>query len=638
MKRAAATIMFIVAAMMMTAGPAQALPLPPLPPIPGVPTVPGVDCTADVTIGSPVGGPANGIDPGPENPRSDFPDATIYEAYGYGGLSWPSLNPECELGPDALHDPGRSASGTVANILLGGLALGVAVVAAVLRFAFSPSSLDVFDPVMTLAAEALGDNVFRALFWLTLALTGVMILFYSSRARFTQSARSAGWVMFAGLIGLVATLWPLTVAPVVDDALTGTLAAINTNMAGGSSTGLTAADGAAANLHRAVLYETWCAGMVGRAGGKTADKFCPALFASSTLSREELAEIAKDPSRAEALAEQKAEAFTAVAEDLKEADPAAYEYLAGEHNTDRIWYAVLGLFAFVCAGPFMFMSGVLLLYGLIVVRVAIMLAPAAAVIGGFPKTRKYLTGLFDYVMGALVTALMFGALAAVFIAMVGGFLDPSTGMPAPMASLLLGITTIVAWRFSKPLRRVKALSKVKRKHVTSERSDDSDPAAKDEAGKPKKPSGSGGGIFTPNASPASYADTTPAEARPSVIRSTLRGAAQGAAASLAMGLVTGGTATAAGTAAGAARGAGGAAVQRGMANRGSMSTSETTPVAIPAHRVGLPPGAPAEQKPRVYTPGEATPNRSVRMVAPTTTDTGERVYPIYTPEPKGANL
>lgn len=631
------------------------------------------DCTADVPIGTPTNGPANNIDPGPEDPRTGDPfkkdaKASLYEVYGYGGMSWVSLNPGCEAGPDALNDPGAAAAGTAANIMLGALALGVGIVAAILRFAYDPDTLNVFNPIMRLAAEALGENVFQAMFWVTLALTGLLIIARTMRARFAESAGNTGWVVFAGLIGMVAATWPLTVAPIVDNVLTSSIGTVHTQMAKATgNTDMTPADGAAANLHHSLLYETWCSGMVGRSAGKTADEYCPRLFAASTFTREEAKRVAGDEEAAQELKEDKEEKFKEIAEELKEADPTAYEYLAGEHNTSRMMYAALGWFGFLCASPFLLVAGFLLLFALIVVRVAIMLLPLLVVVGGFPPLRRYVTGTLDYAAGAVLTALLFGVASAVFIAVIGGFMSPDSQTHPLLSMLLLGITTYAAWKVTKPLRKVRNLADVRSRLASarkgsSDHGHDSGAAAEDRRDAngtpygPQRPSSGSGGLFAPTVAAATFAaSSTPAEAQPSMFKAASSGAMRGAAATAALGAMSGGTVTAGAMAAGAARGAGAAVLAgrmartpdaaeaaesapRAHAHAAQVSASGTrAPIgALPsAPKSGSTPGGTDEPRARVYRPGESTPAEGMRLVEPQS-DKGERVYPIYTPEVKGA--
>lgn len=596
-----------------------------------------VDCAHDIVIGSPNAGPANGIDGGPETPRAgtpfgDKPTSTIYEQYGYGGLTWPSIKSDCgaedlpgKIGETAgkATDPGGSATGSVANIGLSGLALVVGIIGATLRFAFAPDTFDIFDPVLTFAAEALGETVFEGLFWITLMATAILIAFSAHKGSFKDSAGNAGWVTMAGMIGLVAMTWPLVVAPMFDDALTSTVGGINSAVAtrGGGVNALDGADGATANLHSSLLYETWCAGMVGRSSGDTAEKFCPRLFAASTFSREEVDAIKGDNTKAMELATKKNEDFNTVATELRKYDPPAGEYLDGKHNTERFWYAALGWVGLFCAAPFVFMAALLLIYALITIRIAIMVAPVIATVGGFPPLRKYLVSVFDYVVGAFATALIFGTLAAVFIGLIGAFMSPATNVHPLLSMLLLLASTVAAWKFTKPFRKVKELGNLKKrfKKVQFGWPDSADL----DLGNATRTS-DGGPSADPGGSGARWVDSqrvpydTPAEARQSVSSSTTKSAIAGAAAPVMAGIATGGAATVGMVAAGAVSGV--------MQNRNETAHEAPSPTvrALPAG-----PRA-AEPQPRVYDPGEVSKPVRVVNTEPTRPD-NDVVYPIYVP-------
>lgn len=631
MNRARVILATLITAAFLVGSPSPAnaaMNFPDLPGLPGIDLIPG-DCAADVTVTTPLSGPANSIDGGPRHPRTgspftNTPHSTIYESYGYGGLSWPSLESGCDLGDltgNGVAHPGDSAAGTLANIGLEGLAVVCAIVTAVLRFAFAPATFAIFDPIMALSAHVLGDTIFRALFWATLIITGILILSRVHKAQLKDVAHDAGWVTMAGLIGVAATAWPLVVAPMFDHALTSGVGAISSSMADptGSSV-LNAADGAAANLHESLLYQTWCSGMVGRANTTTSDKFCPRLFMAATISRAEWASVRGNADKVQELVDAHQTAFNDVADQLKAEDPSAYEYLNGKHNTDRIWFAALGWFGLLCAAPFVFMAGLLLIYALIVIRLGIMVAPAVVVIGGYPPLRRYLTGVFDYVLGAVATAFIFGSLAAVFVGMIGAFMGPRSNIHPLLSMVLLGVTTVAAWKFTKPMRKVRSLADIKQRFGPHKAWPTTGPDGEPLTNGPVMSDSAG--IFSPSGAPTRYEHTTPAEARPSMASAAMQGAMQGATASVLAGLASGGTVTMAAAAGGAAKGAGGAAIAQGFADRGSAAAETTTPPALPGPTT---PTAP----PRVYSPAE-TISPDVRVVHPVE-DGADMVYPLYQP-------
>lgn len=654
MKRLLLGLVLAVVGLLAMAGPAAAVPDIPLPPItdlpgigvPGLPGIPTPDCTADVPITSPGTGIANNIDPGPANPRTgtpfgDNPESSIYETSGYA-FSWPSLRSGCSptdlVGADNAEDLGGSAWGAVANFMLVGISFGVAVVVLLLRYAYAPSTLEIFNPVQELAANALGSTVFMVLFGLFLVAAAVVMLFRHRDGDVRGALTHGGWVLALTVGGVAATLYPLSIGPAVDNAVTGLVAQVNSTVAKASGNDtLSAADGVGANVVQSVLYPTWCAGMVGRFNGETADEFCPRLLAASTITRAEWAEAQGDPEKMTALKEAKQEAFLDVADDLEKADPAAYEYLNGEHNDHRTWYAALGGVGMLCATLFIGTAGVLLLYGLIVLRVAIMLFPLVAMLGVIPSARHFVTKVVDYSFGALVTAVTFGAIAAVFTAMVGAFLAPGTNIPPLVAMVLLLLTTFAAWKVTKPHRRVRAVLGLTPKNRepgdTKKRWWDEDEPQANEPRKGKSGKGAG----------------TAAEAsKPSIFTDAAKGAAQGAAAATVLGIMSGGTVTAAAAAAGAAKDAAGSAAANRAANNvaalpaADTATAPGTPeltTAATAATATTPRPTGYESSPglRVFNPGEHT-DSTLRVVTPEVTENGDQVLNLFTPDSEDATL
>lgn len=641
----------------------------------GIPNPFSSDCKVQGSIAAPDQGAANSIDPGPANPHTGDPfkpgsDTSIYEAYGYSAFTWPSF----KCGAIDINISGSAWNG-VANMGLNLLGVGIAFVVAITRFAFNPDTLAIFNPILRLGSQALGNDVFKVLFWVTIAATGVLILWKARQARLKESLGGASWLVLVGLLGLVCMSWPLTLAPMFDKGLTHTVGAVNTTLAqttGDASND--AATGVASNVTRSLLYNTWCAGMVGRSSGPVADKYCPELFKASAISRAEEAKVRQSPDPAQAqqdLVKQKQTKMNSLADELKSKDPTAYDYLVGNQPWDRNANVGLAWLAFGCACLFLTTASLLLLYALIVIRLAILVFPGLAVIGGYPPLRHFVTGLFDYVAAAIIAAVVFGSLTAVFAGMIGAFIG--SGLNPALAAVLLLVTTIAAWRLTKPHRQVKNFvrPRFKRKSNGGGSSQGAgNGQAQGSGGQQEEgPSRhSGGSIFTPSYAPG-FGASTPAEAKPSMLGSAAKGAATGAASTAVLGLATGGTVTLGAMAAGAAKGAvvsgagakfgtvgalGAMAATRGIGGGGSSTqaptgrhsigvTAETASASAPTAAAGvttgpraaLPSGsAPADPKPRVYTPGESHPAENARLVEPTTTASGERVYPIYTPEPK----
>ncbi|MGL5816629.1 MAG: hypothetical protein ACRCYR_03630 [Phycicoccus sp.] len=592
----------------------------------------------------------------------------MYEVYGFAGMEWTNYDLGC--GPDAARDPEASVAGSWASLSWYSLLTAASTVTAIERWAYDPATLDVFAPVQRIADEAFGNRVFIPLFGFTLLCVTAYILTKAHTGDVRFAGNVAGWAMLVTLVAVACITWPTKIGPAADRAITGVVAGVNSAVSGTTQANLSIADSTAANLQRGILYETWRAGNFGSYSSKTADKYGPVLFRNSALTRSEERLLETDPEKAREIIELKGNRYEEAAENLKEEDPVAYQHLAGKKNWDRLMYATIGWIAFLCTTVFHFVASLLLLFSLLVIRVAVMVLPLLAIIGAFYPARRFVIKVADYVAGAVTAALMFGSVAALFTAAVGGIIAPTTNSNPLISALVMLLFTIVAWKLTKPARSLKAfgmpgLDRFRRTPI---------PRSPQGAQAPSQP-----GEQTVNApqhdpyplggrSPQPYrmswARATPAEATTrDVPRAMLSGAVQGATLGLAAAAVTGGASVVGAAATGAGRGAAtagaieatgsgaagaaaGAGAQRvlGSSTRALPAGSSTRPVngAVKSPNVSTQtshvaeaplPGSQQPRSPldgtraRVYRPGEATP---VDHLAPAKVDRSG-AHNIYVP-------
>lgn len=653
---------------------------------PGVQPAAAAGCTNPI-ITSPASGLPGKLDPGPasapakgdpaygektaahkqllDHPRND------YERYGFGGLAWQSHDPgNCDFWSTSLNDVdlGDTGASLISDTMWGLLVGATSVVVAVVRWAFDPGTLGYLLPVQQLAADVFGNVIFKALFGVTIAAGGIYILAKSSAGNVRGAAHSAGWIALVLCAAILATIYPTTLAPQVDKAVTGIVAETSNAVATagqGEQQSTNIADAIAENLRGGLLYETWLSGTLGRSDGYAADTYGHDLYAAASLTRKEVEETRLHPERADAIYKKHAEAFHNLVKkvlDDEKVDQDTKDTLIGHKKSDRVLAATLGWVGFWCLTLFLLAAALILLFGLVVFRVALMVLPFLALIGGFPPMRKLLIGLFDYTLGALAAAATFGAFATVMAFAMGLMLGPprpgEARPPWLVTMLLMIVLTVVAWRLSKPMRHVKTFVNV-RPRVSKSMLPAPAP------GQPGQPYGWHGEDGQPVSAPAAagaaaYAGAAPAEAgtRTVVGKAALSGAVQGAIGGLAAGVVTGGGATLAGAATGAARGAavasaGAAGAQiTGSATAGAVAATAAGRVAAhhqlpaPAEAAATPAAAPAPAEAtqptpaapvppvpavRFYQPGAASPADDLTPARVTVHD-GVPVYSIYTPE------
>lgn len=654
MKRAAAVIALFFAAMLFG---------------PGVGTAAAAGCV-EPAISSPAAGLPGQFDAGPApKPEQGDPDyakklaehkrliekpTNDYERYGWGGLTWQSYDPdECDFWSTNLNDVDVADTGSsfISNAMWNTLVATSSAATSIVRWSFSPSTLGYLTSIQQTAADVFGNTIFRALFFITILCTGIYVLAKSAAGNVKGAANSAGWLVLVMVAAILATLYPTVIGPKVDQAATGIVAEVSNAVATGGDTKSTGmADSLAENLRGGLLYETWTSGTFGRSDGYAAQKYGPQLYHAAAITRAEQESIDKDPGKAEEVYKAHAEKYDKVVRAIKDderVDRETVKSVIGKKKNDQVLASALAWIGFWCLMLFILVAAFLMLFGLIVVRVALMVLPALAVIGGYPPMRKTITGLFDYVLGALAAAVLFGSFAAVMAFAIGKLLGP----PAPGESrppwlvtmLLMIVLTAVAWKLSKPMRHVRTFVNLR-------------PKVSQRLAGPDYPDAPNGwnGEETERQRRASQTvppmSTRPAEAstRTVVGKAALSGAVQGAIGGLAMAAVTGGTSSMAGAATGAARGAAVAGAGAGtMHLTGSGTAGAIAATAAGRSLKGLPAAptaaAPAEAgqahapvpdvdtSVRVYTPDEALPAENLTMARHSVHD-GVPVYSIFTPE------
>lgn len=622
-------------------------------PIPDI--IPGDPLGCDTK--PPMSAPNSGLlalDSGPRawrngDPFATNPTVTAYEVYGYAGLEWTNFDVGC--GPDVARDPEGGIAGSIANMLWSSLLATASVGTAIQRWTYDPNTLDVLEPVQRTAAEALGIRVFMPLAGLTLLAMAGYIFVRSRAGDVREGATLTGWVLLVVTIVMGCILWPAKIAPAADNTIMSVIATVNTAVAGGSSgAAVSIADTNAANVQHGILYSTWASGTFGRSSGETVEKYGPILFKNGALTRSEAALIQTDPERAAEIIEDKKEKFNDAAEALKGEDPIAYEYLAGKQNWSRAMYAAIGWVAYACAMLYQLVASLMLLFSLLIIRLAVMVVPLLAVAALYWPARGVLIRVFDYVVGAVVAAVMFGSVAAIFTAILGGIMSPITNTNIVWATILMFLATVGGFMLTKPWKMAKSFGApgLSAFRGDAKGAQDAHPAHFTSR-RGQAPDGQSPGAPAPADTytrPATPAATAP---QPSFLRDTVGGAVKGAAAGAAFAAATGGASVAAGAAKGAAgAAASGAATKVTGSPTVGAAAGMATARALPSTTVKALPAGPATGTPaptirqdipvadaaprrvvagdRVWQPGEANPSAALR---PAAADRG--AYRIFQP-------
>lgn len=606
------------------------------------PAIPGVPSCDPPPPTFPTAGLAGALDPGPDAPRDGDPfaagsDLSIYEVYGYGGFEPIDGEPTCLLG--------KSFTGldlNVAQMVDGATAAVIGAFIGLQRVLFSDQLLTLLEPVNTVAINAFGNNLFLPLFGVAALITAVWLFARSRDGDVKQVLAGASWstlVLFGALTVIVSGL---SLGPFADKATTGIVGAVNTSLAKVvNADAQSAPDAIAANVHRAVIYQTFLSQTFGRDGGAAAQEFGPRIFTARAFSRADMAKMEKDPEFAKKRIEQKADQYSDAMADLKDKYPIAWEHAAGNRNGDRMGHAFLGLFGALCSAGFGIVAALLLLFARLVARVVLWVALAIALVAQHPRFAHLMRRLADYLGGVLVTGVVMSVLSAVHIAAgVGGIL--SSNVPTWLAYLLMAGLTLALWKLGSVTRRLAATAAaIPRRHpgTTSEPAPATQtepepaPAPYDRpASTADQPTYTVAGGGAAAAAAVNRWRTTARAGAPSITSGAIAGARQGAAAALAAGAVTGGTATIGAAAAGAARGAARGTALTATAHKLTGQQVQEQQQQIPTPRVRRVPRTPTQDRPtspRIYTPTEPTPPLSVSK---TTADAhGKPVHVIWTP-------
>jgi hypothetical protein len=616
----------------------------------------------DTWANTPTDGAGSIMDPGPTvkgtgDPFAKHPTTSIYDTFGFGFMEWKSVpqDPSLlqrlldhgvlgpggvvasqgaqkvgELSPKSWADNAINAMNTLGLMVLSML---LGLTALLLRLAYQPDWLHLLDPFQRIGQRVFGRGLFLGLEWVTLCCAGIWLIAHARRARFKEVANEGSWVAFTVVLGFIAVLWPFTIAPAVDHALTTGMGTVNAQAAGFDPTGSrTATEGATGTLHRALGYEVWCSGLVGRdAGRQIADTYCPRLLKASAFSYQEMAATASDPKARADLSNQKFEDYKRAVSDLCDASPTACANVVGDRPWSRFGTVALAYAGAASALPFTLISAGLLAYCLVLLRVALALLPLLVLIGGFPPAKRVVLKLGEIVLVAFRSAILMGVGCTGLLVAIGGLMSPVAQANVIVSYVIVLLLTVAFWVIFKPHRAVMAAAGKIPKGVRKLRWGTSSPSTGGAwpAGPESDPATGNDG-----SSSKDYAKSRPVEAEkaPSMPKAAWEGAKQGAMKTAAVGLATGGTVTLAGVAAGAAKGAGAAAaaekVRASQARERMPAELDPLPVApAPAQSDVVLPS-------RVYVPGEPGPDFDrMRMVPPSSVEVGRTKVDVPTQSP-----
>nr|MDQ4007539.1 hypothetical protein [Actinomycetota bacterium] len=392
--------------------------------------------------------------PPAQDPFAPGATTTIYEQYGYAGLRWNTYDLGC--GADVARSPDAVIGTAMSNWLMNLPVSFASLTSSVTGAAFEPTFLDVFDPMISNVSSTLYERLFSPWVPVVLLLVGALLVVRAGRNRLASTAAAVGWAIVVLLAATLLFRWPVASGHFADQTVTSTVGGVVSGL-NGNDRDTPPAVAASSSVHGSIFYQGWLAGEFGTADSATARRFGPALFKAQALTWREAAILENHPERGQEIIEAKQERFEEVAEQVRETDPAAYEYLTGKQSDTRVGYAILGTVATLLALPFLLVSALLLIGSFLIVRLAVMLFPAFATLGLFPPARGIVVGTGRVVGAALVNAVVFGVGAAVTVLGIGLILDPDSRLPGWLALVLMPLFSFVMWFALKPFRRLTSM-------------------------------------------------------------------------------------------------------------------------------------------------------------------------------------
>jgi hypothetical protein len=408
--------------------------------------------------------PKSSTKPGPQG---------IYSEYGYAGYAYTTydLSTGCA---STLIDPDYKFETTIAN---GEFMVATAVIGAsnaLRERAWDPETLWGWaDPLVEQATRAVYEKVFSVFGVITLAIVGLYLIWRSRQAEMGAATTTAGWAILVMVAVTAIAAWPVRSANIADQSLITTLGVVHDAVGprpqdGDQTAGckLGKADACKDNRPPAVrasdtatdtmLYRNWLRGLLGSADSTTAQKYGRALYDARSLSWDEAQKIRDNPDTRDATLTAKKTQWATVADQVKQEDPEAYEYLQGVNGMDRIGAGFIAVLASIMFAMFDLTASVLVLLGFLIFRWAVIAAPVLGTIGLLRPASSGIRRLGNAVIAAIFNIAIFGTGAAIYLFAVDLIMNTAS-LAGWLQVVLVWLCGVVGWLLLRPYRRITQL-------------------------------------------------------------------------------------------------------------------------------------------------------------------------------------
>jgi hypothetical protein len=205
-----------------------------------------------------------------------------------------------------------------------------------------------------------------------------------------------------------------------------------------------------------MLYRNWLRGLLGSADSETAQKYGMALYDARSLSWDEAQRMRESPQTRDGVLNGKKEQWEKVAEQIKQEDPEAYQYLQGVNGMDRIGAGFIAMLAAFMFAMFDLTASVLVLLGFLIFRWAVIAAPILGTIGLLRPASGGIRRLGNAVVAAIFNIAIFGTGAAIYLFAVDLIMNTAS-LPGWLQVVLVWLTGVVGWLLLRPYRRITQL-------------------------------------------------------------------------------------------------------------------------------------------------------------------------------------
>ncbi len=365
---------------------------------------------------------------------------SVYREVGYGGMVWYTYDLGC-VG-SAVFNPAVST-----DTWLGNQALNVAkftvggVNWAHYTLAGGGDLLQPLDNIIASGARGMYRAVFTTWIGPVLAIFAAILLFLALKGDLAQQAQRVAFALAALAIGSAAYLAPVSWAKIADPLLLQGVTDMQNGFLG--QVGLGDVNTQPTVLVDQVVYQNWLRGEFGSPDVAQAGQFGRDLLRAQTFTIDEVNEH-RDTLE---LATQKKNGFATIAGQVGD----RYPYLQGKSGS-RIGAGVLAVVEAVCIALFQLLSKVLVLVAMLMIRLLVMTAPAAAVVAILKP--EILPALLRVAGAAIVNTIVVGALAGLHSLLVVSLFRPGSGIDLWLALLVTGVVTVVLWAVARPFRRL----------------------------------------------------------------------------------------------------------------------------------------------------------------------------------------